>query len=55
MIDIYVWGTPNGFKPLIMLEETGLPYRLRRIDLSAGEQKSADYLAINPTARFRRW
>ena len=52
MIDIYAWSTPNGFKPLIMLEETGLPYNLRRIDLRAGEQKSADYLAINPNGKI---
>lgn len=52
MIDLYAWSTPNGFKPLIMLEETGLPFRLRRVDLRAGEQGRPAYLAINPNGKI---
>ena len=43
MIDLYTWSTPNGRKISIMLEETGLPYRVHPVDLSKGEQfKKAD-------------
>ena len=52
MYEVYTWGTPNGFKPLIMLEELGLPYDLRKIDLGKGEQKRPDYLALNPNGKI---
>ncbi|MBO0664493.1 glutathione S-transferase N-terminal domain-containing protein [Jiella sp. MQZ9-1] len=52
MIDFYTWKTPNGEKPMIMLEECGLEYRLHMIDISAGEQKTPDYLAINPNGKI---
>ena len=52
MIELYTWGTPNGFKPVIMLEETALPYRLHPIDLQAGAQKTPGYLAINPNGKI---
>jgi hypothetical protein len=38
MIDLYTYPTPNGRKPAIMLEEVGLPYTVKKIDLSLGEQ-----------------
>jgi glutathione S-transferase len=34
-----------------VLEEAGVPYESARIDLATGEQKSADYRAINPMAK----
>jgi len=52
MIDLYSASTPNGWKASIMLEELGLPYELRRIDISKGEQKTPDYLKINPNGRI---
>ena len=38
MIDLHTWPTPNGFKVSIMLEETGLPYTVIPVDISAGDQ-----------------
>jgi GST-like protein len=52
MLDLYTWGTPNGLKPIVLLEELGAPYDLKRIDISAGEQHAADYLAINPNGKI---
>ncbi len=52
MIDLYTWGTPNGRKISIMLEETGLPYRVHPIDISKGQQHEAAYLAINPNGKI---
>ena len=52
MIDLYSASTPNGWKASIMLEELGLPYELRRIDLSKGEQKAPEFLRINPNGRI---
>jgi len=52
MINLYTWQTPNGEKPVIMLEECGLDYRLHMIDISADEQKTPDFLAINPNGKI---
>ena len=52
MIDLYSAPTPNGYKASVMLEETGLPYALHAIDLSAGEQKQDRFLKICPNGRI---
>jgi GST-like protein len=52
MIDLYTAATPNGHKVSIALEELGLPYTLKVLDLSAGEQKTPAFLAINPNGRI---
>jgi len=52
MIDLYSAPTPNGYKASVMLEETGLPYKLHAIDLSAGEQKQDWFLEICPNGRI---
>jgi GSH-dependent disulfide-bond oxidoreductase len=52
MIELYTWTTPNGRRASIMLEEMGLPYDVKPIDLSREEQKSADYRSINPTGKI---
>lgn len=52
MIELYAWGTPNGRKPMIMLEETGLPYRLHKINIGKGEQFTPDYIKINPNSKI---
>lgn len=52
MIDLYTAATPNGHKVSIALEELGLPYALRVLDLTAGEQKQPAFLAINPNGRI---
>jgi GST-like protein len=48
MIDLYAWGTTNGRRALIMVEETGLPFTLHQIDIRRGDQKTAAYEKINP-------
>jgi GST-like protein len=52
MIDLYTWGTPNGQKIPILLEETGLPYTVHPIDLAKGEQHDPAFLAINPNGKI---
>lgn len=52
MITLYTAATPNGHKVSIALEELGLPYELRAIDLPAGEQKQPWFLALNPNGRI---
>ncbi|RJT45354.1 GSH-dependent disulfide bond oxidoreductase [Rahnella woolbedingensis] len=52
MIDLYYAPTPNGHKISLFLEESGLPYRLYRIDMSAGEQFRPEFLAISPNNKI---
>jgi GST-like protein len=52
MIDLYTWPTPNGKKISIMLEETGLPYRAIKIDITNNEQFAPEYLAVNPNGKI---
>jgi GST-like protein len=52
MIDLYSWKTPNGRKISIMLEETGLAYTVKPVDISAGEQQKPDFLALSPNGRI---
>jgi GST-like protein len=52
MIDIYFWTTPNGYKPLLFLEETGLPYNLIPINIGKGDQFQPDFLKIAPNNRI---
>ncbi len=52
MIDLYTWTTPNGYKPLILLEELGLEYRVHPINISKGEQYTPEYLRLNPNGRI---
>ncbi|HWQ39166.1 MAG TPA: glutathione S-transferase N-terminal domain-containing protein [Burkholderiales bacterium] len=48
MIDLYFAPTANGLRASLVLEETGLAYRLHKIDLMKGEQRSAEFLKLNP-------
>ena len=52
MIDFFTAGTPNGYKVAIMLEECGLPYTARIMNLGALEQKQPAFTAINPNGRI---
>lgn len=52
MIMLYTAATPNGYKVSVALEEMGLPYEVRRVDLLAGEQKEPWFLALNPNGRI---
>ena len=51
MIEVYAFATPNSLKIPIALEELGLAYRLIPVNLRNGEQKSADFMAINANAK----
>ena len=48
MIDFYTAPTANGHRAAIALEESGLAYRVHKLNLQAGDQKKPEYLAINP-------
>ena len=52
MIDLYYWTTPNGHKLTIFLEETGLPYTLKPVNINAGEQFDPAFLKISPNNRI---
>ena len=52
MIELFTAATPNGHKVSIALEELSLPYELRVLDFSAGEQRQDWFLAINPIGRI---
>jgi GST-like protein len=52
MIDLYTWGTPNGHKAAIMLEETGLAYRVHPIDIGRGDQFEPGFLRISPNNKI---
>lgn len=52
MIEFYFWPTPNGKKVALMLEETGLEYRLHPVDILDGEQFDEDFLAISPNNKI---
>ena len=52
MIDLYTWGTPNGKKISIMLEECALPYTLHKINISKDDQFAPEYLKINPNGKI---
>ena len=51
-IELYYWPTPNGFKISIMLEECGLPYVLKPVNISKGEQFNPNFLKIAPNNRM---
>lgn len=52
MIELYYWPTPNGQKISIMLEETGLEYAVKRVNIGAGDQFDPDFLRISPNNRM---
>ncbi len=52
MIDLYTWPTPNGHKMHIMLEETGLEYRVIPVNIGKGDQFKPDFLKIAPNNRM---
>ncbi|MEM8813321.1 MAG: glutathione S-transferase family protein [Pseudomonadota bacterium] len=51
-IHLYTTATMNGYKPLIFLEEAGIPYELTPIDFAKKEQKAPDYVTLNPNGRI---
>jgi len=52
MIDLYTAATPNGWKASVTLEEMGLDYKVKAIDISTGDQKKPAFLKINPNGRI---
>ena len=52
MIELYYWPTPNGWKVSIALEEMGLPYEVRLVNIGRGEQFEPDFLKIAPNNRM---
>jgi glutathione S-transferase len=52
MIDLYTSSTPNGWKASVALEELALPYEVHAVSLSKGEQKTPEFLRINPNGRI---
>jgi GSH-dependent disulfide-bond oxidoreductase len=52
MIDLYYWPTPNGWKVTIMLEECGLPYTIKPVNIGRGDQLSSTFLRISPNGRM---
>ena len=52
MIDFYFWTTPNGYKVLMFLEETGIPYRITPVNISKGEQFEPEFLRISPNNKM---
>lgn len=51
MIEVYAFATPNSVKVPIALEELGLDYALNGVNVRKGEQKAADFVALNPNAK----
>src|SRR6185437_4714723 len=52
MIDLYYWPTPNGHKITLSLEEAGLPYAIRPVDIGKRDQLKPAYLAIPPNNKM---
>ena len=52
MIDLYTWGTPNGKKISIALEEMGLPYTVHPINIGNDEQFAPEFLKISPNNKI---
>lgn len=52
MITLYTWRTPNGRKVSIALEELGLAYEVKPVDISRDEQFAPDFLALNPNNKI---
>lgn len=51
-IELHYWPTPNGFKISIMLEELGVPYTVKMVNIGKGEQFEPDFLKIAPNNRM---
>ncbi|MBU3076298.1 glutathione S-transferase N-terminal domain-containing protein [Sphingomonas quercus] len=51
-IQLYSLPTPNGVKASIMLEETGIPYEWHLVDFATDDQKSSEFLSLNPNGKI---
>ena len=52
MIDLYLAPTANGLRASVTLEECGLAYRAQKVDLAKGEQRSPEFLKLNPAGQI---
>jgi GST-like protein len=52
MIELFTAPTPNGWKVSVMLEECGLPYEVRWVNIGKGDQFKPEFLAISPNNRI---
>ena len=52
MIELYYWPTPNGHKVTLFLEEAGIPYELKPVNIGKGDQFQPDFLKISPNNRM---
>ena len=52
MIDLYYWPTPNGHKVSLFLEEAGLDYTVKPVNIGKGDQFDADYLRFSPNNKM---
>ena len=51
-LQLYSLPTPNGVKVSIMLEEIGLPYEVHLVDFNKDDQKTAEFLSLNPNGKI---
>src|SRR3954464_4195383 len=52
LLQLYSLPTPNGVKVSIMLEEIGLPYEVHLVDFNKGEQRTPEFLSLNPNGKI---
>ena len=52
MLQLHTYDTPNGRKISVALEEMGLPYEVRVVDITKGEQHAAEFLRISPNNKI---
>jgi len=52
MIDVYAWGTTNGLRATLAMAECGLAHRVIAVNLGRIENKTPEYLGINPTGQI---
>ncbi len=52
MIDLFYWTTPNGHKLILFLEEAGLAYVIRPVNIGKGDQFAPEFLEISPNNRI---
>ncbi|RLA05278.1 MAG: thiol:disulfide oxidoreductase [Gammaproteobacteria bacterium] len=52
MINLYFWNTPNGYKPLLLLEEAHIDYQLHPVNIGAEQQFRSEFLKISPNNKI---
>ena len=52
MLTLYTWTTPNGRKIPILLEELGIPYEIKPVNIGKDEQFTPEFLALSPNNKI---